>query len=67
MPGIVRAIVSAATLVSALVVTPMAVQAQSHILPEFKECLADVKASGGGEDARNQCYWQHWSLQADGR
>ena len=67
MPVMVRSISITVALVAALTAAPMSVRAQSHILPAFKACLANVQATGGGEYARSQCYWEHWSQQASGR
>ena len=67
MRAIARRILAVGLLAAASLVTSVAVQAQSHILPSFTACLAQVQAKGGGATARSECYWEHWSRQASGR
>lgn len=33
-------------------------------LPIFKACLAKVSDAPNPEEARNQCFWNHWELMA---
>jgi len=39
--------------------------AASGQLPIFKACLAKAADAANPEEARNQCYWNHWDLMAE--